>query len=632
MRHFIRALCGTLALSMATLFLPASAARAEDAPKPMLTQVGFAAGKSIDALAAFAKMIGIDLPPSASADGIEGQFPFVGKGGLATDQPIGVAIVGGPDTKDPTNAFVVVLPVKPAAATLDLLKAQGAKPVADRADTVLLNGIELRRTADYLLFSPTPGAVAIVNIGAIGDSVKGGDALVRVSLDVKAARENMPDQWKQLHGMIGGLAGGDPDKLEAMAPMMRSIDTANRLNMALDNGDKGLRLAFTTSPTTLPPVTAANRPGMPPGILGRVDVGITMAEASFGLKDRTAGLIKSAQDPKNNNGKPLSDAQKQQVADLITGAVALYLDPTAMSVGVEMIGGDPVIYVVQHRSKPTDVPAELQKLVNQFNVLMKTLDPTTSFDLITYQSDGVRVLRLVGMDNGKPQMYVDIVQKGDDVYATICPNQYRYIHKLLAAKDEGPISKVASAWLDLGKLAVALTGPGGDMAGMPPEKEKELLELLKDQKISMASSVGGDAGTVEFTVDKTLLQNMPKVLAIFGMGNGPASPSAAVVTANNAKQLLIGCLGYAADNGGKFPETLEDTAKYLGSPEILAKMQTTPRGSTFAYTKPADLNKNPDKIIILVETFPAGIATPAKIAVGYADGHVEMVDPASVKK
>ena len=133
------------------------------------------------------------------------------------------------------------------------------------------------------------------------------------------------------------------------------------------------------------------------------------------------------------------------------------------------------------------------------------------------------------IDTGKPSGYLDLVQKDNDVYVTICPNAYRYIHHLIAAKDEGPITSVSSAWLDLGKLAVELgNGANAPLAGMPADTRKQLAELLKDQKIMVASSNEGDAGTVEITVGKGLLQNAPKLAALFGLSSQtpPAAPAA----------------------------------------------------------------------------------------------------------
>ena len=167
-----------------------------------------------------------------------------------TDQPIGMIFCGGPDIKDPSQGIVFVFPVKPTAATLDSLKnRQGGMPVADHPDTMLMGGAALRRTADYLLFSPTPAAVNVVNniASAIADAVKGGDALVKFSLDLKAVRLNMPDQYKQTLDMASGGAG--PDAAKAMAPMMKSLETVDRFEASLDHGEKGIRLlAFTAAP------------------------------------------------------------------------------------------------------------------------------------------------------------------------------------------------------------------------------------------------------------------------------------------------------------------------------------------------------------------------------------------------
>ena len=66
--------------------------------------------------------------------------------------------------------------------------------------------------------------------------------LVKFSLDLKAVRQSMPDQYKQMLDMASG--GAKPDAAKAMAPAMKSLETVERFEASLDNGEKGIRLAF----------------------------------------------------------------------------------------------------------------------------------------------------------------------------------------------------------------------------------------------------------------------------------------------------------------------------------------------------------------------------------------------------
>ena len=388
---------------------------------------------------------------------------------------------------------------------------------------MLLGGSGIRRTADYLIFSPTPAAVNAVNLDAFADAVKGGDALVKFSADLKAVRQSMPDQYKQMLDMMSSGAGAD--KAATIAPILKSFETLDRFWVSLDNGEKGIRLAFTATPFKLPAVTAANKAGMPPGVLARLDYGVSIVDVYPAAKDSLASLSKSAQDdPTANKGKPFTDEQKKQIGSVLSKISTLVLEPAVNSVGVEMIAGEPVVYIAQHWSKPMDVPKEVQQLVATFNTIQKDADPTHTVELQTYQSDGAHVLR-VFMDTAKPTGHLDIVQKGDDVFITFCPNAYRYIHKLMASKDEGPITAVYSAWLDLEKLAIALgAGPNAPLSGMPADKRKQLVDLLQGQKIEVSSSSEGDAASIELTVGKGLVQNAPKLAALFGLTPPPIAP------------------------------------------------------------------------------------------------------------
>ena len=152
---------------------------------------------------AFVKMTGLDLPPQLSTDGLEKQFPFLGPGSIDTTRPIGIAICGGADLSS-GQSMAFIFPVKPTGGTLGSLgkKMGEACSMPNHPDTVTMGAVGIRRTAEYLIFSPTADVVSNVNLDAFTSSVKDPDALAKILIDFKTIRTAMPDRYK---AMIEGI-------------------------------------------------------------------------------------------------------------------------------------------------------------------------------------------------------------------------------------------------------------------------------------------------------------------------------------------------------------------------------------------------------------------------------------------
>src|SRR5688500_5878780 len=229
------------------------------------------AARSLDAVAAAAKELGLPLPPQASAQEIEKQFPFIGAGGLAGDQPAGIVFVDG-DVQQPQDAMVFVLPVKPGAATLEKLQQMGGKPMPGRPDAVRMNTVGMRRTAGHLLLSQRADAVTAADVEALTAAFKRPDALAVVTVDLKAIRTNAPAMYERL---LQGVAQAD-QKLppadaareagrDAGRALREELGKLERFSLGIDHGaNLGLRVAATVQPLKLPAQAAAVRPGLPP--------------------------------------------------------------------------------------------------------------------------------------------------------------------------------------------------------------------------------------------------------------------------------------------------------------------------------------------------------------------------------
>jgi prepilin-type processing-associated H-X9-DG protein len=99
--------------------------------------------------------------------------------------------------------------------------------------------------------------------------------------------------------------------------------------------------------------------------------------------------------------------------------------------------------------------------------------------------------------------------------------------------------------------------------------------------------------------------------------------SARAVTSSNERQLLLGCVMYADQHHGEFPDSLEQAAKEANvAAEVLVNPLRPDQKPAYTYVKPAEGTKSPPDRLVLYETFDQ---FGSGVSVGFADGHVEWV-------
>jgi prepilin-type processing-associated H-X9-DG protein len=96
-----------------------------------------------------------------------------------------------------------------------------------------------------------------------------------------------------------------------------------------------------------------------------------------------------------------------------------------------------------------------------------------------------------------------------------------------------------------------------------------------------------------------------------------------VASMSNMRQILMGCVMYANDNNGKWPDDLKGIAKYVPNPVVMKNPHHPDLNPAFIYLKPKNIRGgNPGQMMVLYEShknFGDGIN------IGFADGHVEYV-------
>jgi general secretion pathway protein G len=554
-------LLGALA---ASTFAEAAPPPAPQAPAPggapQAAPFGMVAVRSFDAVTAVAKELGFPLPPDASAQQIERQFPFIGAGGFATDQPAGIVFVGG-DVQQPQDMVVFAFPVKAGAATLEKLTQMGGKPMPGRPDAVLLNTVGMRRTAGHLLFAPRAEAVTAVAVDALTAAFKRPDALALVTVDLKSIRTNAPAIYGKFLADLAkadrDLPPGDPAR-EAGRDAGRALRTElarlERISLTVDHGaNLGLRLAATLQPLKLPAARAdAVRPGLPPNCFFRLDLGFSPGEA---LKGPIDAMMQAGLNSAEKEGKALTAAQRKQLEGILTRMANLLGGAQSATVGVELAADGPVVYLVNQYTKPVDYSAELRQVTADVNAFAKGMgEPADVADLRTYTAGDLKVLRLRLVDRGKAVASVDAAQRGQQVMVAIAPGELRYIDRLVSAKAEGPMQAPAAGSLDLGKaFDAAAKMPGSPVAGIPDDQRKQLADLLRGQRISLGASMQGDAATFELTLPPALVRNVPKFAEMFKGSDNEAK----VLAAKTDISQLQTALDMFEIDAGRFPTAAE---------------------------------------------------------------------------
>jgi len=494
--------------------------RADDVPVAPV-EMATVAVKSLDALTAFAKEAGIPLPPFLTKEGLEKQFVFIGNDGLDSGKPIGIIFFGAPKTP-PTNLVTFVFPIKPAGASIESLKAMGGVPMPGQADTVVLNGaVGLRRTGDYLIFSPSAAAVVAFKPQAFSEVVKGADALAKLTVNVAAIREASPELLAAFIDNVEKQSANDLANNQnkpgyavgqdlVLNWLRDSAKTLNRLDIGVDADDRSLRLSASGSPVKAAPAVSFNRPGMPAGVVGRIDSTISFGRDYPKMREDLESFVTESI-KKESKDKVYTEEDLKQMRSAMSRMLGLAVDSTTASVGVEMSSGKPVVYLVQHWPEKFDGISRIREVARDLSKMAEKEKDASSLEIKPYEADGKSILRIKIIEKGKTIGCVDAYQSGDEMYYAISTDEERHMPKLLAAPKEGPEKDILSAVIDLGKsIEAAAAIPDSGLSDMPADLRKNLTESLRGRKVKLSLSNHDGAATVDLTADREILKIIRK--------------------------------------------------------------------------------------------------------------------------
>jgi hypothetical protein len=302
-----------------------------------------------------AKKIGVELPAFLTAAGIEERFPFIGVGGLDTEHPIGLVFFAWPEMDlAQGQGIVFVLPVKHDAAKLKSFYDSGGKAVDGSPGAVELNGSTFRRTAGYLIFSPTMKAVVGVRETDLTDLYKGhtGGAkaaadqiIIRASVDVAALRQAAPDKFQAVVNqakVVSLLKGGALKPAADFA--LDFIQEITRLDLAVTKSGQDLALKVGVTPIRVPAGGTYAKPAMPQEVILRFDMGAPPLKV---LPWAEVVLRQFQQPGVAGSGPRVPAAQQPPQGDLPHQIADILLGGQAMSVGIAPRDNFAVLYTVQ---------------------------------------------------------------------------------------------------------------------------------------------------------------------------------------------------------------------------------------------------------------------------------------------
>jgi hypothetical protein len=510
--HSMRAAAQTAAGPVATP--PVTVAAPATAPTDP-TLVISASAASLDKVAALTAELGIGNLPFFSTKVMEQQMPFIGPGGLAGDRPIGVLFYFGPQI-DMEKSATFVLPVNPGKAELKTFLDNGAKPVAARTDLVTLEGVSFRRAKDQFIFGQMAGAVSAVREDAL-TAAHANDAtnVARVDFDIEAFKKAFPDRHDAFFIDLDNLIDVSDFTGQAFSDLsLSAMRELNRIGVSLSRGEAGaLKLGINAEPVEVAKdaVVKFPRPGFPAGTVFRADIAYPPAKAFSRVTHAFTAIVE-----KQPTFTTLTAPQQQQARGLISRVSHLFLGGETASLGLERIDGQPVVYwMVRGAGAVTDVEREMREIVEQtaeVTKLMKIANPFAPATSYVAAAGGVKVNRLVLLEEGKPGLHIDAVQREGAVMMSIAWVAGNFVERLLPLAVEGEAGTLVSGWVDLSALASTGLLPDAQAAGLDPKAVADLPAALKGQRLDWTISPDGTALRIDVNIPKVLLQNVAKAM------------------------------------------------------------------------------------------------------------------------
>ena len=503
------------ALAAFVLAAAAPLALAQDSSRPV--QYLSASVQSLDRLSRAANDLDIKLPPFLTAEGIQASFSNSGRNvTLDGQRPIGVLFFMAPGFNVSAGQGIVFeLPVTEGSATVESFVQAGGQKDPDHPDTALMNGAAFRRTSHYFMFSQRAGDVALGNDAdlprlyppAPRQQAAGRQVDARVNFDLKAFLRGAGvslDQLMKDQNDANPHPGVDPvwNKLgqDVAVNWIKSID---RLNTAVSRVGQQFELQLAMSPSSVSSSGKFSRPGMPTGVLARLDMAYSPLKAMPWIDQLADGAANAMASDKTRTSTP---AQQQALKSFVHSTAELLLGAQAESVALTPQGKSVVVYIVQRFAKPVDIEARARAVANSFNRVGGANDPS-KIQVKKYSDRGQTAVRLTEDENGNPTTYLDAVQKGNTVFLAASDDPGHHVLNLLDLPDGGAISDLAVGSVDLEAIARLATSQGA-FASATPEQRKLIEDLVNGQSLDFTMTREGEGIAFNIAMKADLLKKV----------------------------------------------------------------------------------------------------------------------------
>jgi hypothetical protein len=413
--------------------------------------------------------------------GLVESFPTIGKGMIDTTSPIAIQFIGGDNVPSEGQAMFA-FPVKPGTADLKEMLDKGFKADPDHPDTAVAgNGFGVRRTKNYQLAGGTRDMLAKLDEDALAAPYKDTTLLARATVDLKTLRIVAPVRFKAFLDEIEKqqeLQGAA--QLQGVRMVTSPIrDKLDQVEFSILAKEQTIAVRAVASPVALQsgPLKFP-RPTFPEGCFVRVDYAYPSQDAIASFKSLMDAILKIEF---GDNAKKF-----QAVGDAFN---SLFIGD-AISVAVERVDDQMVGYGVIQNAKEKNVDAEAGMLEQAISAA----DGNNRKPLVksTYEDNGEKVTRLTMMDHEKAVGYVDLVGRGNLIYATYSQKETKLLSRLSGPKPDGEFSSLLHAEADLAKWQKVFGAMGLIEKDFPAE-------LLKEGKLALDVTGDGKSLTVEMS-------------------------------------------------------------------------------------------------------------------------------------
>ncbi len=413
-----------------------------------------------------ANQLDVPLPAILTPGGVEQMFGFLGPGGFNPNLPVAVDFLAGTGLAQAQQAMFY-LPVTDGHAPISDFLKHGDKLGEDGA---IVNNSPFRRTGDYLLFGGTPEAIMALKteemVGQMSDH-----PLLYIDFDAATLRAAQPElvaKFKQ--NLIDNHA----------APRSQAEDAGYKLgvNMCVNGFDKltfrlekkadSVRAVTLIDPFPALPEKTWKLQGMPGDVAVRLDIQLPPHFIKPALNWLRATIHDADFFKGISNPTP---ARKDQFIDALADSFETIAGGDVGSYGLGISDGSLVVYLVTQSATSRDSQKDWKRIVDEMNAFDTDSRHQNEVQLAeNINANGDADSRITFLnDDGKPEGFIESVDRQQTRFTTITKLPNRAIEALLACKPAGTLQEGASGYVDLERSQAFL-------ALLPPAVSTQLNE------------------------------------------------------------------------------------------------------------------------------------------------------------